>query len=43
MPTPQAPTYAPMLARLRELFEAGARDGRVAIDYETRVFFGTLA
>lgn len=42
MPTPQAPTYAPMLVRLRALFEAGARDGRVAMDYETRVFFGTL-
>jgi SAM-dependent methyltransferase len=43
MPTPDAPTYAPMLARLRQLFAAGERDGRVAMDYETRVFFGTLA
>lgn len=40
MPTPEAPTYAPMLARLRELFDAAQQDGRVAMDYETRVFFG---
>ncbi len=33
---------APMLARLRELFDAGQRDGRIVMAYDTRVFFGAL-
>lgn len=42
VPRPDASTYAPMLARLRELFDAGQRNGQIAMDYETRVFFGVL-
>ncbi|MCX7902248.1 MAG: class I SAM-dependent methyltransferase [Burkholderiaceae bacterium] len=43
MPTPQSPAYAPMLARLRALYEAAQDNGRVPMDYETIVFYGTLA
>ncbi|HEU0200977.1 MAG TPA: SAM-dependent methyltransferase, partial [Burkholderiaceae bacterium] len=42
VPRPDAPEYAPMIARLRELFDANQRDGTVVMDYDTRVFFGTL-
>lgn len=40
MPQAGSPSYAPMLARLRQLFDAAQTDGRVPMDYETRVFFG---
>ena len=43
MPQPDSPTYEPMLIELRRLFDASAKDGRVAMDYITRVFFGELA
>lgn len=43
MPKPGMPTHAPMLARLREIYDESARDGRVRMDYTTRVFAGTLA
>lgn len=36
------PRHAPMLAALRELFDAHAADGRVAFQYQTRAFAGTL-
>jgi SAM-dependent methyltransferase len=42
MPQPDTPTYAPMLARLRALFDASERDGRIAMDYVTRVFYGEV-
>lgn len=42
VPKRDAPTYAPMLARLRQLFDDSARDGRVRMDYTTRVFHGAL-
>ncbi|GMV59412.1 MAG: hypothetical protein AMXMBFR72_25100 [Betaproteobacteria bacterium] len=42
VPKPDAPAYAPMLARLRELFDAGQRDGRIVMAYDTRVFFGAM-
>jgi SAM-dependent methyltransferase len=35
--------HAPMIARLRQLFDAAQRDGRVTMDYVTRVFHGALA
>jgi SAM-dependent methyltransferase len=37
------PRHAPMLAALRELFDATARDGFVDFDYDTRAFVGGLA
>lgn len=43
MPQLDTPTYAPMLARLRRLFDATERDGRIAMDYVTRVFYGQVA
>ena len=42
MPQPDAPTYAPMIAKLRQLFETSAQGGKVTIDYITRVFFGAV-
>lgn len=36
------PNHAPMLAALRELFNACATDGRIDFDYDTRVYAGSL-
>ncbi|MCR6702712.1 MAG: class I SAM-dependent methyltransferase [Dokdonella sp.] len=36
------PRHAPMLAALRTLFDATAREGLVGFDYETRIYVGTL-
>ena len=43
VPKPEHPDHVPMTARLRSLFDAAQRDGRVTMDYVTRVFHGTLA
>ena len=43
VPKKEHPNYAPMTARLRQLFDGSQRDGRVTMDYVTRVFFGALA
>lgn len=43
VPKPQHPAHAPMMQRLRPLFDTNARDGRVAMDYTTRVFHGVIA
>ncbi len=43
VPKPDHPNYAPMSERLRLLFDAAQRDGRVTMDYVTRVFYGALA
>jgi len=43
MPQPDSPAYAPMLADLRRLFDASEQNGKVAMDYVARVFFGELA
>lgn len=42
--TPQAgdAAHAPMLNELRHLFDKYQRDGRIRMDYETRVYFGRL-
>jgi SAM-dependent methyltransferase len=42
VPRPDHPNHAPMLAALRNLFDATAIDGRVRFDYDTRVFVGSL-
>ena len=43
VPRPEHPTYVPMIKRLRALFDATERNGRVTMDYVTRVFSGSLA
>ena len=43
VPKVDAPNYAPMIERLRQLFDEAQRDGLVTMDYVTRVFFGALA
>lgn len=43
VPKPDHPNHAPMVERLRELFDAAQEDGRVTMDYVTRVFYGALA
>lgn len=41
-PAEGQPDHRPMLQTLRRLFERHRRDGRVEVEYETRVFYGTL-
>ncbi len=36
------PRHAPMLAALRELFDATSSDGRIDMEYDTRLFLGSL-
>jgi SAM-dependent methyltransferase len=36
------PNYEPMLARLRSIFDAHQRDGRVRVEYDAKVFYGRL-
>jgi len=43
VPKLEHPNYVPMADRLRRLFDAAQRDGRVTMDYVTRVFYGALA
>jgi SAM-dependent methyltransferase len=42
-PAAGTPGHGPMLADLERLFGAHQRDGRVAFEYDTRVFLGPLA
>jgi SAM-dependent methyltransferase len=41
-PEPDDPGHAPMMAALRQVFEAHERLGRVVLPYETLVYFGRL-
>jgi len=41
-PEPGHPQFEPMLAQLREIFEANQVDGAVSFDYDTRVYYGRL-
>jgi SAM-dependent methyltransferase len=41
-PLPDHPHHAPMMARLREIFDQFAEDEKVAFPYETRVYYGQL-
>jgi hypothetical protein len=43
VPKAGTPGHAPMMAALRRLFDATQRDGRLAMVYETRVFYGDIA
>jgi hypothetical protein len=42
VPKPDHPKHAPMIERLRQLFDAAQQHGRVAMDYVTRVFYGAI-
>jgi SAM-dependent methyltransferase len=42
-PEPGHPNYTPMLVDLRRVFDQYEQDGRVAFEYETRMFYGRLA
>lgn len=41
-PLPGHPNYEPMMARLREIFEANQMGGIVRFDYETQVYWGRV-
>jgi ubiquinone/menaquinone biosynthesis C-methylase UbiE len=41
-PEPGHPGYEPMLAQLRQIFDARQVNGRVSLEYDTRVFYGQL-
>jgi len=41
-PTESHANYAPMMARLRQIFEAHHENGRVRMDYFARVYYGKL-
>jgi ubiquinone/menaquinone biosynthesis C-methylase UbiE len=43
VPLAGQPKHEPMLAELRCLFDLHQRDGRVTIEYDTRVYYGRLA
>jgi SAM-dependent methyltransferase len=43
MPTPASPLYPAMMAELQALFAATAADGRVRMEFETRVLYGEIA
>ncbi len=42
-PGPEHPQHAPMLRELRRIFDACSVEGRVAIEYITRLYFGRLS
>src|SRR6185436_3415755 len=39
-PEPGQPNYEPLIEELREVFEANEKDGKVAFDYDTEVYYG---
>ena len=41
-PGPEHPDHAPMMAELRRIFADCQQDGRVAIDYDCRIYYGRL-
>lgn len=41
-PTPGHPNHEPMMRELLALFERHRRDGRVVVEYDTKVFYGQL-
>ena len=42
-PQPGETKFAPMLRELRRIFDAHQAEGRVAFEYDTRVYYGQLA
>lgn len=43
IPAPDAPNFAPMMAELQRIFDAHNQNGRVRLEYSTRIYFGHLA
>lgn len=43
MPTKGDTKYAPMIARVNEIFDAHQRDGHIQFEYDTRIFYGRMA
>jgi ubiquinone/menaquinone biosynthesis C-methylase UbiE len=41
-PQPGHPRYEPMMKHLRQIFDNHAEEGRVTLEYDTRVYFGRL-
>lgn len=41
-PVPGHPNYEPLMRELAALFERHQRDGRVVVEYDTKVFYGQL-
>jgi ubiquinone/menaquinone biosynthesis C-methylase UbiE len=42
MPTPDQPTFQPMMDDLRRIFDTHNQDGRVRLEYTTRIYLGQL-
>lgn len=42
-PEPGQPSFQPMLERLASIFDQHAQDGRIAFDYDTKVYYGRLS
>jgi hypothetical protein len=42
-PGPGHPNHAPMMRELRDIFDRNQQDGKVTIEYATRMFYGRLA
>jgi SAM-dependent methyltransferase len=43
MPAPDHPNFAPMMDELRRIFDAHNQNGRVRLEYTTRIYLGHLA
>ena len=41
-PEPGQPNFEPMLARLREIFEANKRNESITFEYDTKIYYGHL-
>ena len=42
-PEPDHPHYQPMLRKLREIFDAKQKDGKIIFHYETELYYGQLS
>ena len=42
LPAPQEAAHTPMMLALRQLFDATCREGRVVMQYDTRVYVGAI-
>ena len=42
MPTPEQPTFTPMMDELRRIFDAHNQAGRIRLEYTTRIYLGQL-
>ena len=43
MPAPGNPSFEPMMAELRKMFDAHNESGRIRLEYTTRIYFGHLS